>query len=199
MKPSAAYSLPPNRASSRPIPFFGGAVGYLSYDLVREFETLPSMAKDDLQLPYLQFGLYDLITAIDHQTDRLQIIFCPPMERFRGEPREKLYHEGLDRLAECEARLGGRPAPSRTSLPQSDGLSPDQTREAYLNRVRRCQGYIAAGDTTRPTCRIDSPSNLPAPTTMAQIDSPTSRSSIDVYKRSTPRPSQGLCTSTMSR
>src|SRR5262249_19816719 len=31
--------------------FLGGAVGYLSYDLVREFETLPSIAKDDLLLP----------------------------------------------------------------------------------------------------------------------------------------------------
>ena len=127
--------------------FFGGAVGYLSYDLVREFEELPSIAKDDLQLPLLQFGLYDLITAVDHQTDRLQIIFCPPMERFLGEPREKLYHEGLDRLAECEARLSGRPAPLK-HLPPLDQMAfhPDQTRETYLERVQICQEYIAAGD-----------------------------------------------------
>jgi aminodeoxychorismate synthase component I len=130
------------------LPYFsGGAVGYLSYDLVREFETLPSLAKDDLQLPDLQFGLYDIITAIDHQTDRLQIIFCPPMERFLGEPREKLYREGLDRLAECEARLNGRPTPLK-ALPPLDQMAfhPDQTREVYLDRVRRCQEYIAAGD-----------------------------------------------------
>ena len=36
-------------------PFWGGAVGYLSYDLVREFETLPSMAKDDLQSEKTKF------------------------------------------------------------------------------------------------------------------------------------------------
>jgi para-aminobenzoate synthetase component 1 len=127
--------------------FFGGAVGYLSYDLVREFEELPCIAKDDLQLPLLQFGLYDLITAVDHQTDRLQIIFCPPMERFLGEPREQLYHEGLDRLAECETKLSGRPAPLKY-LPPLDQMAfhPDQTRETYLDRVRRCQEYIAAGD-----------------------------------------------------
>ena len=117
--------------------FWGGAVGYLSYDLVREFETLPSIAKDDLQLPHLQFGLYDMITAVDHQTDRLQIIFCPPVERFFGEPREKLYREGLDRLAEWEARLSGRPSPLN-ALPCLDQMAfhPDQTRDAYLQRVR---------------------------------------------------------------
>ncbi|MFI5224499.1 MAG: hypothetical protein ACHQX3_09730, partial [Nitrospirales bacterium] len=128
-------------------PFLGGAVGYLSYDLVREFETLPSIAKDDLQLPCLQFGLYDIITVIDHQTDRLQIIFCPPIERFLGEPREELYREGLDRLAEWEARLSGGPAPFK-NLPSLDQMDfhPNQTRDAYLDRVRRCQEYIAAGD-----------------------------------------------------
>ena len=127
--------------------FCGGAVGYLSYDLVREFETLPSIAKDDLLLPHLQFGLYDIVTAVDHQTGLVQILFCPPMERFLGEPREKLYREGLDRLAECEVRLSGRPSPLN-ALPSLDQMAfhPDQTRDAYLQRVRRCQEYIAAGD-----------------------------------------------------
>ncbi len=127
-------------------PFWGGAIGYLSYDLVREFETLPSIAKDDLRLPHLQFGLYDIITAVDHQSDLLQIIFCPPMERFLKEPREKLYREGLDRLTEWEAKLSGRPAPLKNP-PSLDQMAfhPNQTRDAYLDRVRRCQEYIAAG------------------------------------------------------
>jgi para-aminobenzoate synthetase component 1 len=128
-------------------PFWGGAVGYLSYDLVRDFETLPSIAKDDLLLPHLQFGLYDLITAVDHQTDRIHIIFCPPMERFLGEPREELYREGLDRLAERDSRLSGRPSPL-VDLNSIDQMifHPDQARDAYLERVLRCQEYIAAGD-----------------------------------------------------
>src|SRR5262245_5306114 len=127
--------------------FLGGAVGYHSYDLVREFEMLPSISKDDLLLPDLQFGLYDIITVVDHQTDRVQIIFCPPMERFLGEHREKLYREGLDRVAEWEARLSGRLTPLE-DFPSLDQMvyHPDQTSEAYLDRVRRCQEYIAAGD-----------------------------------------------------
>jgi len=69
------------------------------------------------------------------------------MERFLGEPREKLYREGLDRLAEWGARLSGRPAPL-THVPSLDQMvfHPDQPRNTYLDRVRRCQEYIAAGD-----------------------------------------------------
>jgi anthranilate/para-aminobenzoate synthase component I len=105
------------------------------------------MAKDDLHLPLLQFGLYDIVTAVDHQADRLQIIFCPPVERFLGESRENLYREGLDRLADWEARLKGNPTPLNGLSPLDQmAFHPNQTREAYLDRVRRCQGYIAAGD-----------------------------------------------------
>lgn len=127
-------------------PFFGGMVGYFSYDFVRELEPLPSHAQQDLRIPDLQFATFELVVALDHRTGELQIIFCPSMARFLGEPREKLYREGLDRLAECEARLTGAPGQSQDSEIEPIVFSPGQTEEAYLERVRRCQDYIAAGD-----------------------------------------------------
>ena len=127
-------------------PFFGGAVGCLTYDFARRLESVPTLAADDLNISDMQFALYDLVTAIDHRANRIQIIFCPSMERFLGEEREKLYREGVDRLAECEARLTA-PAPrERTVALEPLSFSPEQTREAYLGRVRRAQAYIAAGD-----------------------------------------------------
>jgi para-aminobenzoate synthetase component I len=127
-------------------PFFGGAVGCLSYDFVRLLEALPSVARDDLAIPDVQFALYDLVTAVDHRASRLQIIFCPSMERFLGEDRGKLYREGRDRLAECEARLAGPRAAGNPLTLEPLTFAPEQTKEAYLRRVRRAQAYIAAGD-----------------------------------------------------
>jgi aminodeoxychorismate synthase component I len=135
-----------NRAAGLP-PFFGGAVGYFSYDFVRRLETIPSHAEADLAVPDCLFALYDLVTVVDHRTNRIHIIFCPQMERFLGEAREKLYREGLDRMAEWQAKLTG-PASPESALPALDPIvfAPEQAREAYLDRVRRCQRYIAAGD-----------------------------------------------------
>lgn len=128
-------------------PFFGGAVGYLSYDLVRQFERLPSIALDDLESPDLEFACFDTVIAIDHELGRLILMFCPPLERFLGEPREKLYREGCDRLAQLEARLSG---PAGAGIePATLGrltFEPEQQRSSYMHRVRRCQDYIAAGD-----------------------------------------------------
>lgn len=128
-------------------PFFGGAVGYFSYDLVRQFEELPSFATEALAIPDLEFAFFDLVAAIDHETGLLHLTFCPPLERFLGEPREKLYREGCDRLAALAARLSGTERiPTRHDSVESLAFTPDQTPAAYIERVRRCQDYIAAGD-----------------------------------------------------
>lgn len=126
-------------------PFFGGAVGYLSYDLVRQFERVPSISRNDLVVPDLEFGFFDLIAAIDHQLGRLVLMFCPPLERFLGEPREKLYREGCDRLAALEARLSNDIAAEMAALSPLV-FTPEQQQAAYMDRVRRCQEYIAGGD-----------------------------------------------------
>lgn len=128
-------------------PFFGGAVGFFAYDLVRQFERVPTIARDDLQTPDLTFGFFDLIGAIDHATETLHLIFAPPAERLFGEPREKLYREGCDRLAAFEAQLTAKRLAS-TTVPVLHPLlvTPGQSRAAYMDRVRAAQDYIRAGD-----------------------------------------------------
>ena len=128
-------------------PFYGGAVGYLGYDLARSFESLPSWSIDDLHCPDLHMIFVDVVAAIDHHTGLLYLMFCPPLSRFESEPREKLYREGCDRLAALEARLTS-PAPllASSSTLEHATFVPSQSREAYRARVQRCQEYIAAGD-----------------------------------------------------
>jgi para-aminobenzoate synthetase component 1 len=48
------------------LPFFGGAVGYVSYDLGRRFERIPSLAAADIAMPELAIGIYDWAVIVDH-------------------------------------------------------------------------------------------------------------------------------------
>ena len=155
-------------------PFFGGAVGFISYDAVRRFERLPSLAADDLDFPDLQFAFVDLLAALDHHERTLHLIFAPPLDRLLGELRQKLYREGCDRLAELEARLS---VPSRvdSDLPHPGpfAITPDQSRNDYMERVRQCQEYIRAGDiyqanlSHRFTIGLGHPSPQPSPSPVA--------------------------------
>jgi len=49
------------------LPFSGGAMGCFSYDLARNIEKLPVIAKDDISLPVMNVGLYDWALVFDYQ------------------------------------------------------------------------------------------------------------------------------------
>ena len=47
-------------------PFTAGAVGFFSYDVVRQIEKLPSLAKDELGVPDACLMFFDQVLAFDH-------------------------------------------------------------------------------------------------------------------------------------
>jgi len=49
-----------------PIPFGGGAAGFLSYEIGSEIETLPGPRSRDPGLPDLELGFYDVVVGWDH-------------------------------------------------------------------------------------------------------------------------------------
>src|SRR5215216_2421196 len=53
--------------------FVGGAVGMLSYDIVRYFERLPTTASNDLDVPEAAFMLIDTLVIFDHAKHQLII------------------------------------------------------------------------------------------------------------------------------
>jgi len=59
--------LAPDEALGGP-PFAGGLVGYLSYDLGRRFERMPSIARDEQPLPLLRLALHDWLIAWDRRS-----------------------------------------------------------------------------------------------------------------------------------
>ncbi len=52
------------------LPFCGGAVGYLAYDLGRRLETLPASAVKDIDMPEMAVGIYDWSLIVDHHLRR---------------------------------------------------------------------------------------------------------------------------------
>ena len=53
-----------------PVPFFGGAVGYVGYDAIRDFLKIGEPLKDDLQLPTIHFMLFKDVIVLTIQMTR---------------------------------------------------------------------------------------------------------------------------------
>ncbi len=129
-------------------PFFGGAVGYFGYDLVRFLEPIPALAADDLGCPDLVVMFVETVLAFDHHEETLQIIFTPSPERVQNTPRKILLEEGLHKIGRLEEILRA-PVPAETRGAKFNSpITPESnlTKDQYVEMIRRCKDYIAAGD-----------------------------------------------------
>src|SRR5205823_11278880 len=56
--------------------FFGGAVGWVGYDVVRAFERLPSTKPDELALPVLEFVVTDTLVIFYILRQTVKVCDC---------------------------------------------------------------------------------------------------------------------------
>ena len=47
-------------------PFIGGAVGYVSYDSIRQYENIGEIPNDELQTPDVHFLFFEVLVVFDH-------------------------------------------------------------------------------------------------------------------------------------
>ncbi len=138
----------------RPVPvegcprFYGGAVGFLGYDMVRYFERLPVSAADDINVDDAVFLLTDTMIIFDNVRHTIKIVACA----FTGENGKlsETYNVCKARIDELAAILD-RPA----ERSKKDLLPPRETAGAFESNmsqehfeyiVRKAKDYIVAGD-----------------------------------------------------
>jgi anthranilate synthase component 1 len=147
--------------------FFGGAVGYLSYDMVRFFERLPDQTADDLNLPDSFFMITDTIVIFDHMLQKIKVVSNAHID---GSP-EKAYQQAIAKIDQLIGRLR-QPLPSRPVRARPTGplsLTSNFTKKAYETVVERAKEYIRAGDVIQV---------VPSQRFQAQIDIDP----IDIYR-----------------
>ncbi len=122
----------------------GGAVGFSSYDTVRQVETLPNAPDDDLQLPEAIWAFYDEVYAFDHV--KQQIILMKTLFVDDSSDLKEVYQNGQSALDQMEQK-----AKRHISIPGQFELNTAELKsnigEKYFhNIVNRAKEYIFEGD-----------------------------------------------------
>ena len=133
----------PARIAGLP-PFTSGAVGFFAYDVVRQLEHLPALAKDDLNVPDACLMFFDEVLAFDHVRKQIQLIVTADLSRHKP---AAAYKDAQQRLSRLEKRLA-RPIPrQRGKAPRGKlAITSHTQKKDYLAAVDRIKEYIAAGD-----------------------------------------------------
>ena len=128
--------------------FSGGAVGFVSYDMVRSFEDLPEDTMDDLQVPDARFVITDTLLIFDNVAQTIKIVSNAHVD---NENIEESYNQAVRNIDAIEKKL-------KTSLPVNvnnesspkiDSLKRIESnfeKEHFINAVQKIKNYILEGD-----------------------------------------------------
>jgi anthranilate synthase component 1 len=126
--------------------FFGGAVGYLSYDIVRFFEALPDYHKPGLGLPDLYFLITDTLLIFDSAAQKIKVVSNASLH---GTSPEKAYRTAVRRIEGLIAKLR-KPVRLPRKIRRSRKTVREETsnlkRDEFEKLVVRAKEYIRAGD-----------------------------------------------------
>jgi len=152
MGPDPLEALKKVMADYRPVEveglprFFGGAVGYLSYDIVRSFESLPDYQRGSLHFPDLYFMISETLLIFDNVAQKIKVVANAHI--LNGQV-EKAYSRAVKQIEELVQKLNG-PArkPRRSRKKKKDPTQPvsNMSHDAFVDMVKKAKEYIAAGD-----------------------------------------------------
>ena len=147
------------------IPFLGGAVGYISYDMCHFIENVPYTTIDDAGFPEMCFGFFDTFVMFENGSDSCYIISL----KFKSsDSAEDKIDRLIKKIYEGHARDKGDGGKQLTKLQDSVNLELSEqffqsindsqvtinrgnvtstfTKEGYIDAVKRAKEYINAGD-----------------------------------------------------
>lgn len=135
--------------------FFGGAVGYLGYDIVRFFEKIPDSGREGLGLPDLLFMITDTLLIFDSLAQKIKVV---SNAYIHDGDTENAYEEAKGKIENIIERLK---TPLYPPLPRGElkggyhesgimnpalTIESNITKEDFENMVRKAKDYIASGD-----------------------------------------------------
>ena len=115
-----------NESQNKQFRFVGGAVGYISYDAVRNWEKLPGKSSDELKFPDVEMGVFDDGFIFDH-IQRQAVYY------YRSENRLSQVEEILKETNNSETFTYSEP-------------TINIKKERFEGAVEKAKEYITAGD-----------------------------------------------------
>lgn len=135
--------------SDNRIPFLGGAVGYLTYDLGLILEKkIKKISKESPGIPDCLFGFYNAVIIIDH-LKQLLYIFSAGLPERTYRLAKLLCEANFKKIYNLLSKAGSikrREKKYKSSHPVPVQINSNFAKEGYLSAVKKAKEYIRRGD-----------------------------------------------------
>ncbi len=127
--------------------FYGGAVGYMGYDVVRFFEDLPDRDKGGLDLPDIFFMLTDTLVIFDNITHMIKVV---SNAHIAGKSVTAAYKEATNKIDALVKKLKTGVRRQKSGVGRKPRKEPkltsNFTQPQYEQAVLKAKEYIKSGD-----------------------------------------------------
>ena len=125
--------------------FSGGAVGFISYDMVRFFEDLPEKTEDDLNVPDSQFIITDTMLVFDNVSQTIKMVSNAYID---SEDITTVYEQTIKKITLLEDKLK---TPLKVTTQQKEEtveleINSNFEKEKFKEAVNTVKQYILDGD-----------------------------------------------------
>jgi para-aminobenzoate synthetase component 1 len=117
-----------------PVPFYGGAAGYFSYDFGCRFLGVEQKVFDDVNLPGFYFVFVDKVVAFDHQENLIYLVALAETETSAKRKTEEMESD-LNRPEQLK-RMG-----------EIGRMSAEMSRKQYLEKIGNVKKLLEKGET----------------------------------------------------
>ncbi len=126
-------------------PFFGGAVGFLSYDVVRDFERLPDLGRPDPGFHDASFMVTRDVVVFDNFSHKIQLVTTVAPAEARSV--KEAYQEGCMRLEKLRTQMDSPVAGNGRSRDAGEvSFTSNMDPSRFEEMVLSAKEYIKAGD-----------------------------------------------------
>ncbi|HEY8499610.1 MAG TPA: chorismate-binding protein [Clostridia bacterium] len=131
------------------IPFIGGLVGFVGYDVVRQHENIPDTNPDELKLPDAHLLAITELVAYDHFSHQAAIIVLA-----KNSKKGRIYAE--HRIEDIEKKLKKPVASDDAVYVKTDAgkIRTNISKEEFLTKVEKVKEYINDGDVLQTVLSI---------------------------------------------
>lgn len=131
-------ALIPNEALPLPYAFYGGAIGYIGYDAIRQYEYIGDQLEDEIDMPEVHMMFYQDVIVFDHMNQKITMMTI----NLDGTRDDDTLETDLYQLQ----KQIWTPETTMSNEELDVSFSPSIEKENFLNMVETAKQHIIDGD-----------------------------------------------------
>ncbi|UOQ87212.1 anthranilate synthase component I [Gracilibacillus salinarum] len=128
----------PNQELPLPFVFYGGAIGYIGYDAIRQYEDIGALLEDEIEMPDVHMMFYQDVIVFDHKKQEVTVTTINLDETRNDQQLEQQLYQLQDQILTPETTM--------TDEALHVSFQPSIEKERFLQMVESAKQHIIDGD-----------------------------------------------------